>query len=263
MTQVPTRPRRPYGRDAMSADTVVLVTGTLAGSLVFGISGFAFALTASVIWLQVLPPAEVVPLAVVCPLALNVITLPMIRRDVSVAKLLPFVAGSTLGIPVGVLLVMHLDASALRTGIAVLLIGYSVFALSRAQMPELRLSPATVRIADGGVGFIGGILGGIAGLSAVLPSLWIALRGWPKPVQRGLLQSFGFYSQALTVAVFAGFIGFSDSTLKALVICLPIAIAGSLVGLAVFRRLSGDAFRRAVLWIVLCGGVGLLLRVAK
>jgi uncharacterized membrane protein YfcA len=173
----------------MSADTVILVAGTLAGSLVFGISGFAFALTASVIWLQVLPPAEVVPLAVVCPLALNVITLPMIRRDVSVAKLLPFVAGSTLGIPVGVLLVMHLDASALRTGIAVLLIGYSVFALSRPRMPELRLSPATGRVADGGVGFIGGILGGIAGLSAVLPSLWIALRGWPKPVRPSALAS--------------------------------------------------------------------------
>jgi uncharacterized membrane protein YfcA len=97
----------------------------------------------------------------------------------------------------------------------------------------------------------------------VLPSLWIALRGWPKPVQRGLLQSFGFYSQALTVVVFVGFVGFGQRTLDALMICLPIAVVGSLVGLALFRRLSGDGFRRAVLWIVLCGGVGLLLRAGK
>jgi uncharacterized membrane protein YfcA len=250
-------------RAAVSADTAILVGGTIAGALVFGVSGFAFALTASVIWLQALPPAEVLPLAVVCPLVLNVVTLPLIRRDVSFPKLMPFVAGSTLGVPLGVWLVAWLDASALRAGIAVLLIVYSVFALSRPRMPELRLADATGRVADGGVGFVGGVLGGIAGLSAVLPSLWIALRGWPKPVQRGLLQSFGFYSQALTVLVFAGFVGFSDSTLHALAICLPVAIVGSLVGLAAFHRLSGDAFRRAVLWIVLCGGVGLLLRAAK
>ncbi|MEP7062547.1 MAG: sulfite exporter TauE/SafE family protein [Betaproteobacteria bacterium] len=247
----------------MSADTAILVGGTVAGSLVFGISGFAFALTASVIWLQAMTPAEVLPLAVICPLVLNIVTLPLIRRDVSIAKLLPFVAGSTLGVPIGVLLVARLDAGALRAGIALLLIAYSVFALSRPRLPELRLAHATGRAADGGVGFVGGVLGGVAGLSAVLPSLWIALRGWPKPVQRGLLQSFGFYSQALTALVFAGFVGFSDRTLHALMICLPIAIAGSLVGLAAFRKLSGDAFRRAVLWIVLCGGVGLLLRVAR
>jgi|SRR5665213_249185 len=247
----------------MTTDTAVLVAGTLAGSLVFGISGFAFALTASVIWLQVLPPAEVVPLAVICPLVLNVVTLPMIRRDVSLARLLPFAAGSTLGVPIGVLLVARLDAGVLRLAIAALLIAYSVFALSRKHVAEIRLAGGAARIADGGVGFVGGVLGGIAGLSAVLPSLWIALRGWPKPVQRALLQSYGFYSQAFTVLVFAGFVGFDARTLTALMICLPVAIAGGLVGLAVFRRLSGDAFRRVVLWIVLCGGAGLLLRGAK
>ncbi|MEO9161073.1 MAG: sulfite exporter TauE/SafE family protein [Casimicrobiaceae bacterium] len=247
----------------MSADTAVLVAGTVAGSLVFGVSGFAFALTASVIWLQALSPAQVVPLAVICPLVLNVVTLPMIRREVSLMRLLPFAVGSTLGVPIGVLLVARLDANALRAGIAVLLIAYSVFALSRKHLTAVRIATFPGRVADAAVGFVGGVLGGVAGLSAVLPSLWIALRGWPKTAQRALLQSYGFYTQVFTVLVFAGFMGFDERTLKALVICLPIAIAGSLVGLAVFRRLSGDSFRRIVLWIVLCGGVGLLLRAAK
>ena len=161
------------------------------------------------------------------------------------------------------MLVARLDASALRAGIAVLLIAYSVFALSRPRLPELRLADATGRVCRCWRRLRRRRAGRDRGLSAVLPSLWIALRGWPKPVQRGLLQSFGFYSQALTVLVFIGFVGFSDSTLDALAICLPVAIVGSLVGLAAFRRLSGDAFRRAVLWIVLCGGVGLLLRAAQ
>ncbi|HEV8503139.1 MAG TPA: sulfite exporter TauE/SafE family protein [Casimicrobiaceae bacterium] len=245
------------------SETAVLVAGTLAGSLVFGVSGFAFALTASVIWLQALSPAQVLPLAVICPLLLNIVTFPAIRRDIRVARLWPFVAGSTLGVPLGVVLVLHVDATWLRNVIAVLLIAYSGVALTRPRLPEVRLAPALGRVADGGVGFVGGVLGGIAGLSAVLPSLWIGVRGWPKAEQRGLLQSFGFYSQALTLAVFLAYAGFGRGTLAALAICLPIAIVGSLLGLALFRRMSGDTFRRAVLWIVLAGGLGLLARTLR
>jgi uncharacterized membrane protein YfcA len=242
------------------SDLAVLVLGTVAGSLVFGVSGFAFALTASAIWLQRLPPAQVVPLAVVCPLMLNVVTLPALRRDIRVAALWPFLVGGTLGVPLGVLVVLHSDRLVLARLIAVILIAYSAFALMRRRALELRLETAAGRVADGGVGLVGGILGGIAGLSAVLPSLWIGMRGWSKPEQRGLLQSYGFYTQALTITVFAGIAGFDAATLEALAICLPIAVAGSLVGFTLFRRMSGDAFRRAVLAIVLAGGIGLLLR---
>jgi uncharacterized membrane protein YfcA len=242
------------------SDLAVLVLGTVAGSLVFGVSGFAFALTASAIWLQRLPPAQVVPLAVVCPLMLNVVTLPTLRRDIRVASLWPFLAGGTLGVPLGVLVVLHSDGVVLTRVIAVILIAYSAFALTRRRALELRLATVPGRVADGGVGVVGGVLGGIAGLSAVLPSLWMGMRGWTKPEQRGLLQSYGFYTQALTLAVFAGVAGFDTATLEALAICLPIAVAGSLAGLWLFRRMSGDVFRRAVLGIVFAGGVGLLLR---
>lgn len=242
------------------SDAALLALGAAAGSLVFGVSGFAFALTASMIWLQFLPPAQVVPLAVICHLVLNLVTLPQIRADISLPKLLPFAAGSTIGVPLGVLVVTHGQPDALRNAIAVLLIGYSVFALSHKVLPTVRLSRGAGYATDGLAGFVGGILGGVAGLAAVLPSLWIGVRGFPKATQRGLLQSFGFYTQALTLLVFAGVVGLSDATLRALAVCLPIAIVGSFIGFAWFRRMSGDAFRRAVLWIVLCGGLGLLLR---
>ena len=143
---------------------------------------------------------------------------------------------------------------------AVILIAYSAFALTRRRALELRLATVPGRVADGGVGVVGGVLGGIAGLSAVLPSLWMGMRGWTKPEQRGLLQSYGFYTQALTLTVLAGVAGFDAATLGALAICLPIAVAGSLAGLWLFRRMSGDVFRRAVLGIVLAGGIGLLVR---
>src|SRR6266487_3872163 len=39
-----------------------------------------------------------------------------------------------------------------------------------------------------GIGFAGGILGGLAGLSGVLPTLWASVRGWGKDERRGVFQ---------------------------------------------------------------------------
>jgi uncharacterized membrane protein YfcA len=243
-----------------SLDLWVLVAGTAAGSLVFGVSGFAFSLTASVIWLQRLPPAEVVPLAVICPIVLNLVTLPRIWRNVDLRNLAPFAAGATLGVPLGVLMLSRFDPTLLRPGIGGVLVAYSGFALTRASLPTVSLPRIVGRAADSGAGFVGGIFGGVAGLSVVLPSLWIGMRGFAKGEQRGLLQSFGFYSQLLALIVYTGVLGVGVDTLKALAICLPIAIVGSQIGMALFSRLSGDAFRRAILGVVLIGGLALLWR---
>ena len=49
------------------------------------------------------------------------------------------------------------------------------------------------RIADACVGFAGGILGGLAGLSGPLPTLWASIRGWTKDQRRGVFQIFNWH----------------------------------------------------------------------
>src|SRR4029079_10965426 len=44
------------------------------------------------------------------------------------------------------------------------------------------------RAADAAIGFAGGILGGLAGLSGPLPTLWASIRGWTKDQRRGVFQ---------------------------------------------------------------------------
>lgn len=244
-------------------DFWVLGFGAAAGSLVFGISGFAFGLTSSVIWLQVLSPLQVVPLVVICPLAMNLVTLPRIRRDVNLMKLWPFALGSTGGVPIGVLLLGVVNANELRATIGTVLVGYSAYALTTARLPQVLLRTRTGCVADAGVGLLGGILGGVSGLSVILPSVWIAMRGGSKAEQRGLLQSFGLYCHLLTLGAFATLIGMGAETFKALALCVPISIAGSLVGMRIFARLSPNGFQRVIVWIIFAGGLGLLARAAR
>jgi hypothetical protein len=46
------------------------------------------------------------------------------------------------------------------------------------------------RAADTIAGLIGGVMGGLAGLTGPVPTLWCTLRRWDKDVQRSVFQSF-------------------------------------------------------------------------
>ena len=48
------------------------------------------------------------------------------------------------------------------------------------------------------MGFAGGILGGLAGMSGTLPTLWAELRGWEKDARRGVFQGYN-----LSILLFA------------------------------------------------------------
>src|SRR6185437_10050645 len=57
------------------------------------------------------------------------------------------------------------------------------------------------RFADAAIGFAGGILGGLAGLSGPLPILWA--RGWGKDERRGIFQTFNIAVLFLALCLLA------------------------------------------------------------
>src|SRR3546814_5128610 len=67
-------------------------------------------------------------------------------------------------------------------------------------LPILRFDS---RVADAAVGFGGGVLGGFAGLSGILPTIWCSLRRWPKDRQRSVFQLFNSAMHIVTLSVYA------------------------------------------------------------
>src|SRR5438552_15963839 len=59
------------------------------------------------------------------------------------------------------------------------------------------------KVADGAIGFVGGVMGGIGGLTGPIPTLWCALRGWDNDTQRAVVQSFNLALQAFTLVIYA------------------------------------------------------------
>jgi len=112
------------------------------------------------------------------------------------------------------------------------------------------------RVADGAVGLAGGVLGGLAGLSGILPTLWAELRGWEKDERRAVFQGFNLTILAFALASQAG-AGLIDARLGLLlIVALPGTAVGAWIGRRSYARLDTRRFSRIVLALLLAGGVG-------
>src|SRR6267378_184309 len=171
-----------------TAAIFLLLAGALAGGFVTGLAGFGTALMALGIWLYVLPPSTAVPLALVCSIVAQTSTLPSFWRSFDFKLVWPFLIGGLAGVPLGTMLVAHADPGIFKLSVGVLLL---VFPPALYFNKPMALSFGG-RVADAAIGFGGGILGGLAGLSGVLPTLWASVRGWGKDERRGVFQIFNW-----------------------------------------------------------------------
>jgi len=244
----------------MGADLVAIAAGAFLGALVVGSAGFAFAIVVTGIWIYVLPPAEVVLLAAICATLLHALSVWRFRRDIDYPRLWPFVAGGVLGVPLGVLALRELDAAVFRQLFGAFMIAYSAYTLTRPRLPALRLAPRPARAADGLVGWVSGMMGGLAMLHGALPAIWCGLRGWDKRESRLVFQPYILFTGAL-VMLAVGLNLEVDARRVALsfAVALPALAAGLWLGMRVFDWISEARFQRLVLGLVLISGAALLL----
>jgi uncharacterized membrane protein YfcA len=172
-------------------------------------------------------------------------------------RLLRFMIPGVIGIPLGVYSLQLINVSALKLLIAFFLILYGGYFSFRGKLPRIAHSTPVI---DGTVGLAGGILGGAASLSGALPTMWCAMRGWPKQEIRAVLQPYNVVILALTALMLALNGAYHEETLIYLALALPVAMISAQVGLFVFGKLSDKLFLRLLITLTLLSGTTLLLR---
>src|SRR5882757_6144585 len=233
----------------------LLVFGALAGGFVSGLAGFGTALIALGIWLYVLPPAVAVPLVLISSIVAQTSTLPSFWRSIDFKLVWPFLIGGVAGVPLGTMLVAYADPGAFKLSFGVLLLVFpTALYFNRAPM-AFRFGG---RVADAAIGFAGGILGGLAGLSGPIPILWASVRGWGKDQRRGIFQTYNWtvLAAALCLQAGTGLIGIEVVWLALLV--MPKTIFGAWLGGRAYRVLSDGNFRDVVLGLLFLSGIGLV-----
>ena len=235
-------------------DISLFLAATFAAALVAGLAGFAFGLVAAAVWLHILSPLQTATLIIAFGLVVQGYAVWRLRAALQWRRLLPFVVGAAIGVPLGVAILSHADPSRVRFGVGVLLVLYSVYGLARPALPSIAAGPA----ADAGVGFLNGVLGAVTGLAGILVTIWCGLRGWSKDEQRAVFQPVGVAIFALSAAWLGARGAISADTLRLFVIGLPVLLAGSWLGLKLYGQLDDASFRKVVLGLLLVSGVALM-----
>ncbi len=237
----------------------LLVLGAAIGGFVNGLAGFGTALFALGFWLQFLPPAQAVAIAVVVSAVTGLQGLLIVRRDIqeNFRRLAIFVCPALPGILVGTAALSFVEAGFLEFLVAVFMLLYGGFFILRRNLPRIdRPTP----LIDAVVGFLGGMLGGAASLSGILPTMWCAMRVWPKSETRAVLQPFNVIVLGLTSAVFLITGAYDTEVVTLLVVALPVAVLSAQVGIVAFRWLDDDEFRQLLVCLMFCSGLALALR---
>jgi uncharacterized membrane protein YfcA len=241
---------------ALTLQTLGVVwLGAFLGAVAAGGAGFAFALTASAVWLHALEPVHTTMLVVACGTLLHVTLVWPVRRSIEPARLLPFAVGGLIGIPIGVALLTHVDTRGLKGALGLFLVVYGTYALLAPRLPEIR---GGGRAADAAVGFVGGILGGLGGYSGVLPTIWTQLRGWRKDVARGVFQPFILMAHVVTL-VLVGIAAMDTGGALMTLAALPALYAGAWIGWRIYGRLDDRRFRQVLAALLVASGLTLVL----
>ena len=242
--------------DLQTLDLILFAAGTFTAALVTGVAGFAFGIVAAAVWLHFLSPAQTTALIVAYGLIVHGISVWKLRRSIRLMRLIPFLLGGAIGVPIGVELLGWTSPATLRLSVGIVLILFSLYSLVRPQM-----APTTAgKAADGAIGVLNGIIGGATGLAGIVLTIWCTLRGWPRDEQRTVFQPVGVAVFLMTGFWLGGTGLIGADTLRLFVIGLPVLLTGTWVGLRLYARLDEAGFRKVVLGLLLISGLGLVMR---
>jgi uncharacterized membrane protein YfcA len=238
-------------------DLVLFTAGAFAAAYVTGLAGFAFGIVAAAVWLHFLPPAQVTPLITAFALIVQAVSVWKLRQAIKPGRLVPFVIGSVLGVPLGAALLQWAPAAQMRMAIGGMLIAFALYSWFR---PNSTVAAGAGAVSDGAVGVVNGVVGGSTGLAGLATVVWCNLRGWPPAEQRAVFQPVGVATFVMIALWLGGTGKISTDTAWLFLFGLPALALGTWAGLKSFGHLNEAGFRKVVLGLLLMSGVALVIR---
>ena len=177
-------------------------------------------------------------------------------REVNIKEAWPLVAGSALGVPIGLLFLTRAPENAMKVFLGAAII---TFGLTRPFLPGAQLrrgGPGPASLA----GLVAGILGGAYNINGPPVAIYGTLRRWPPQRFRATMQGFFLPNGAMIVAGH-GIAGlWSRQMLIYSAICIPAMLAGGTLGGRINKKIRTESFELWISVLLVAIGAGLLLQ---
>jgi uncharacterized membrane protein YfcA len=238
----------------------MLAIGAAIAGLVQGISGFAFSMVAMSIWVWTIDPILAAPMAVFGGWFGQVMSALRIRRGFQLHLLWPYLLGAAIGIPIGQRLLPYLNPNEFKLVLGSLLVVCCSAMLATARLPHVTHGG---KVADAGVGLLGGVMAPLSGFSGLAPALWASLRGYNKDEHRAVLQNFNLIVLSATVASNVYYGRLNRGHVPQMAVVAGALVLPAIWGSKIYVGMSAAAFRKTVLWLLVLAGVTMLIAAAR
>ena len=243
---------------AVDAYQGIFVVAVFLGAIVQGFSGFAFSAVAGAILLQVQPPSDAIPVLMICSLLIQGYVLFRLRAVISLRESLPYIVAGSAGVILATLVFSHIDPRLFRQMFGVCLM---IYAASIALRPRSALiTDRDGSLSKTAVGFVGGFVGGLTAMPAVVLVMWGDIVGMPQLAQRAIIQPFIAAMQSVgLLSLWFTMPAATIDIVARLPLALPAMLAGAALGLFLFRKISEAGFRQIVSVLLFSSGVLLIV----
>ncbi len=244
----------------MSSTTISVLAIVFVATFFRSAFGFGEALVAVPLLALYLPLTVAAPLAVLLSVVVAGFVVIQDWHNVHLQSAGWLFLSTLLGIPIGLRLLTSPHQIAIRIGLALLIIAFSVFCLSGKSPPQIK-GAGKMWLAC--CGFVAGILGGAYGMNGPPLVVYGSMRRWSPQQFRATLQGYFLPASA------TGLIGFwlaglwIPAVTHYFLLSLPAAIPAIYVGRIVNHRLRGDRYLRYVHGLLAGIGLTLLIETLK
>lgn len=212
-------------------------------TLVRSTFGFGESLVAVPLLALFIPLEIAVPLGVLISILVAAVVVVQDRAHIHFDSAKWLIAFAVLGIPLGLVILVCLDETAVKLALGTLVVAYSAYALFTRRSLHLEHDSRPWLFA---CGFVSGVLGGAYGLNGPPLVIYGNLRRWDAQQFRATLQAYFLPASLLGATGFAVKGLITTTVLRTFALSLPAVIPALILGRYLNRRLSGAAFFKYV-----------------
>ncbi len=236
---------------------VISVIVILMASLLKGMTGFGFALLALPVLTVFFPMQALVPAMTLFNLFTSLYILANIRLKVYPRYVIPMVAASFIGIPVGVYVLKYLPERTLEltTGISIFAISMVFLLGTGKEIPEKRKSRPIFF-----AGFLSGFMASSMSIGGPPIALAMNRKGYSKEHFRKIFALVSVINAVISTVLYIAKGIFVVFSLKFAAFLFPVILIGSKIGDNLSKRVNQLQFRKAILFLNMFLGLFIIFR---
>ena len=215
-------------------------------SIIRGFNGFGFSATCISGFSFILPAIEIVPIILALEVIISIFMVPYIWNKIDWNFVFKLLIGITIGSPIGLYLLKHLDPDTTHLSVCLLVIFFSILLMKGYSNQKIDNNYGKIF-----TGIISGALNGLTTLGGMPVALFLLTTSIQPAVIRGSLAAL-FFLTDIYAFILSSFAGIVDMTtiyrVIPLILVLPI---GVFIGNKFFIKSKEEIYRKVVFYFLI------------